>query len=59
MSLEMYGKKKDKPSPQHFIVVEVADGFFSVSLTVADRNDLNLPVYDDFFNSLAIESAQP
>lgn len=58
MGLEMYGKKKDRPSPQHFIVVEVSDGFFSVSLTVAKRDDLKLPVYDDFFNSLAIESAQ-
>jgi hypothetical protein len=56
MGLEMYGKKKDKPSPQHFIVVQVSDGFFSVSLTVANRDDLKLPIYDDFFNSLAIES---
>ena len=54
----MYGKKKDKPSPQLFIVVEGSDGFFSVSLTVAKRDDLKLPIYDDFFNSLAIESAQ-
>ena len=58
MALEMYGKKKDKPSPQHFIVVEGSDGFFSVSLTTANRDDLKLPIYDDFFNSLAIESAQ-
>jgi len=58
MGLEMYGKKKGKPSPQHFIVVEVSDGFFSVSLTVASRDDLKLPIYDGFFNSLAIESAQ-
>jgi hypothetical protein len=58
MSLEMYGKKKDMPSPQHFMIVEAADGFFSVSLTVADKDDLKLPVYDDFFNSLAIESAK-
>ena len=43
MSLEVYGKKKDKPSPQHFMIVEVADGFFSVSLTVANRDELNLP----------------
>lgn len=58
MGLEMYGKKKNTLSPQHFIVMEVSDGFFSVSLTVANRDDLKLPIYDDFFNSLAIESAQ-
>lgn len=58
MSLEMFGKKKNKPSPQHFIVVEAPDGYFSVSLTVGNRDDLKLPLYDDFFNSLAIESAQ-
>ena len=58
LGLEMYGKKKDEPSPQHFIVAEVSDGFFSVSLTVANRDDLKLPIYDDFFNSLAIESPQ-
>jgi len=56
MGLEMYGKKKNEPSPQHFIVVEVSDGFFSISLTVANRDDLKLPIYDDFFNSIAIES---
>lgn len=58
MSLEMYGKKKGKPSPQHFVIVEAPDGYFSVSLTVDSRDDLKLALYDDFFNSLAIESAQ-
>lgn len=58
MSLEMYGKKKNMPFPQHFIIVEAPDGYFSVSLTVRNRDDLKLPLYDDFFNSLAIESAQ-
>lgn len=57
MSLEMYGKN-NKPSPQHFIIVEAPDGYFSVSLTVEKRDDLKLPLYDDFFNSLVIESAQ-
>ncbi len=57
MSLEMYGKKKNKPSPQHFVIVEAPDGYFSVSLTVESRDDLKLPLYDDFFNSLAIEPA--
>ena len=58
MSLEIYGKKKNKPSPQHFIIVEAPDGFFSVSLTAANRDDLKLPLYDDFFNSLTLESAK-
>lgn len=58
MSLEMFGKKKDKLSPQHFVIVEVSDGFFSISLTVAKREDLKLPIYENFFNSLAIESVR-
>jgi hypothetical protein len=28
----MYGKN-NKPSPQHFIIVEAPDGYFSLSLT--------------------------
>ena len=58
VSLEMYGKKKDQPSPQHFVILEGSDGFFSVSLTLPNRDDLKLPIYDDFFNSLKIEAAQ-
>lgn len=41
MSLEMYGKTKNKPSPQHYIIIEAGDGFFSISLTVAKRDDLS------------------
>jgi hypothetical protein len=58
MSLEMFGKKKNKPSPQHFVILEAVDGYFSVSLTVTNRDDLKLPLYDEFFNSLAIEPAR-
>jgi hypothetical protein len=54
----MYGKKKNKPSPQHFMILESSNGHFSVSLTLRNRDDLKLPLYEDFFNSLAIESVE-
>jgi hypothetical protein len=58
MSLEVYGKRKDKPSPQHLVIVEATDGYLSISLTVESRDDLELPLHDDFFNNLDIETAQ-
>jgi hypothetical protein len=57
-SIEMYGKKKNKPSPQRFVVLDAGDGYFSVSLTAKMRSDLQLPMYEDFFNSLGIEPSQ-
>jgi hypothetical protein len=57
-SIEMYGKKKNKPSPQRFVVLDAGAGYFSISLTAGARNDLQLPVYEDFFNSLGIGPSQ-
>ena len=57
-SLEMYGKKKNRPSPQRFVILDTGDGYFSVSLTAKTRSDLQLPIYEDFFNSLGIEPSQ-
>jgi len=54
VSLEMYGKEKDKPSPQRFLILDSGDGYYSVSVTVSTRDDLQLPVYEDFFNSLSL-----
>jgi hypothetical protein len=54
VSLEMYGKEKDKPSPQRFLILDSGDGYYSVSVTVSIRDDLQLPVYEDFFNSLSL-----
>ena len=54
MSIEMFGKKKDKPSPQHFLILDSGDGFFSVGLTVEKRPELQLPIYEDFFNSISL-----
>ena len=55
-SLEMYGKQKDQPSPQHFLVLDAGDGYFSVALTAETRNELQLPAYEDFFNSLTLKA---
>ena len=56
LSMEMFGKKKDQPSPQHFVVLDTGDGYFSVALTAETRNELQLPAYEDFFNSLALKA---
>jgi hypothetical protein len=54
VSLEMYGKEKNKPSPQRFLILDSGDGYYSVSVTVSARNDLQLPLYEDFFDSLSL-----
>ena len=54
VSSEMYGKEKNKPSPQRFVVLATGDGFFSIALTTRTRNDLQNPKYEKFFNSLRI-----
>ena len=54
MSLEMYGKEKGKPSPQRFLILDAGDGFFSVALTLKTRSELQVPMYEDFFNSIRL-----
>jgi hypothetical protein len=57
-SLEMYGKRKDQPSPQRFLILDAGDGYFSVGLTAETRNELQLPTYEDFFNSLTLTTQE-
>ena len=54
-SVEMYAKEGNNPPPQHYLIMDSGDGFYSVTLTVAHRNDLQQPVYDDFFNGLSLK----
>jgi hypothetical protein len=54
-SLEMYGKRKDQPSPQRFLILDAGDGYYSVGLTAETRSEIQLPAYEDFFNSLALQ----
>ena len=54
VSFEMYGKEKNKPSPQRVVVLDAGDGYFSIALTTRTRNDLQLPMCEEFFNSLGI-----
>jgi len=54
VSFEMYGKEKNKPSPQRFVVLDTGDGYFSIALTTRTRNDLQNPMYEEFFNTLGI-----
>lgn len=55
MSLEMYGRSKDRPSPHRFVLVDSGDGFFSLTLTAETRNELRREEYDRFFNSLRLK----
>jgi hypothetical protein len=53
-SLEIYGKERNNPLPQRFLILDAGDGFFSVSLTTKSRDELKLSIYEDFFNSLGL-----
>jgi hypothetical protein len=53
-SMEEYGKKKNMPSPHRVVILDSGDGYFSISVTAETRDDLRLPVYEEFFNTLAI-----
>jgi len=55
-SMEVFAKEGNDPSPQHYLILDSGDGFYSVTLTVAHRSDLQQPVYDDFFNSLGLRA---
>ncbi len=54
MSIEIYGEQRNQPAPQHLLIVDSGDGFFSVALTVRAREDFQLPMYDQFFNGLGL-----
>jgi hypothetical protein len=58
MSIEMYGKKKNEPSPNRSVILDTGDGFLSVALTVHTRSELQLPMYEEFFNSLGLRLSQ-
>jgi hypothetical protein len=48
MSIEIYGAERNRPAPQPLVIVDTGDGFFSVTITTRTREDLQLPVYDQF-----------
>jgi hypothetical protein len=52
--MEEYGKKKNMPSPHRVVILDSGDGYFSISVTAETRDDLRSPVYEEFFNTLAI-----
>jgi hypothetical protein len=54
MSIEIYGSVRNQPAPQHLIIVDSGDGFYSIAVTVRTRDDLKLGIYDEFFNGLAL-----
>ncbi len=53
-SIEIFGKKKDQPSPQRVVIIDSGDGYFSLTLTASIRSELQGHVYDDFFNSISL-----
>jgi hypothetical protein len=54
MSIEVFGKKKDQPSPHHLLMLDAGDGYFSISLTADTLKELNQPQYEEFFNSMRL-----
>jgi len=53
MSIAITDKTKHM-APQHLVVIEAPDGFYSVSLTAADKDILNNVLFNDFFDSLML-----
>jgi hypothetical protein len=56
MSIEIYGKERNQPAPQHLVIVDAGDGFYSVTVTAQTREMLKADKFDTFFNSLAVSS---
>lgn len=54
MSIEVYGKEIDKPSPHRVVYVDSGDGFYSVTLTTEEREWLNRAEFLGFFDSLRL-----
>ena len=54
MSIEIYGKQRNQPAPQHLVIIDAGDGFYSVVVTARTRDSLKATVFDDFFNSLTL-----
>jgi hypothetical protein len=55
MSIEIFGKKKDQPSPQHILMINAGDGYFSITLTAEDLKELRQVQYEEFFNSIKLQ----
>ena len=55
MSIEIFGKKKDQPSPQHVLMIDAGDGYFSITLTAEDLKELRQAQYEEFFNSIRLQ----
>ena len=53
-SIELYGKEKGKPSPHHLLILDGADGSFSITVTAETVTELRRAVYEDFFNSIKL-----
>lgn len=52
MSVELFGRAKNKPSPHRVLILDAGDGFYSIVLTTASRKDLDRPEFEKFFNSI-------
>ncbi len=54
MSLEIFGEEIDKPNPHRMIIIDSGDGFYSISVTVKNRDELNQNELVEFLNSLSL-----
>lgn len=55
MSIEVFGKKKDQPSPHHLLMIDAGDGYFSITLTAETVRELHQSQYEQFFNSIRLQ----
>jgi hypothetical protein len=55
LSVEIYPKEGNVPSPFRIVILDAGDGFFAVTAVAETREALNRPEYDAFFNGLALE----
>ncbi len=55
MSIELFGIEKGKPSPARVLFIDAQDGYFSITLTVEDREDLNKDICNTFFNGIDLQ----
>jgi hypothetical protein len=55
LSLEVYSEDNISPSPTRYLYIESVDGFFTVTLIVKKRENLDLGIFNEFFNSIVLE----
>lgn len=51
--------KDDTFTPNHLLIIDAGDGYFTIALAAQDVEELNQARYDEFFSSLRVTLAAP